>query len=619
VLHATGGIPNTLTGADILWYDAAQGGTLVYTGTNLNVNLTETKSYWVEAYANGCSSDRQEVIARIVPPVTTGIATDGFACSVAANGVVVRDLDDQLTGASVGIWSIESVPSGSSISIASGNLVTFVGQPDGDFVFRFTTTQAEAPCVNESVLVTISVTDCDVDTDGDGLFDMVEALLGTNPAITDTDGDGVSDGAEVGPDVSNPIDTDEDGIIDALESDLFDADGDAISDQQDPANDNPCVPNATSSACVIDLEVLKSASSLQAAFGEQITFTVTVNNLSETEVFDIEVGEMLQSGFNYISHIASVGNYNPTTGSWVINNLAGSGTATLQIVVQIEVDGVYSNTAELLDSLPIDGNPDNDSSSVTIETSMVTTADLEITNSVQLIPNGILSATEISALAGNEIRFEISVTNLSESDAVSGIQVEDLLTLAAGFEYVSHDYDQNTFAQDAYNPATGIWNVSNLGPGQTGKLRIIAKVPRAGTFTNTARLANPQDANSSNNSASVTVKVSDQSGYAPGFIFNQFSPNGDGINDVLKIKLTQENASTGIEELVISNFDMQIFNRYGHLIFEGTGLRAAEIWDGSYNGKDAPEGTYFYVLQYTLDTAEGASTISEKGWIQLIR
>ena len=39
--------------------------------------------------------------------------------------------------------------------------------------------------------------DVTVDTDGDGLHDLGELIMGTNPNNPDTDGDGVSDGAEV--------------------------------------------------------------------------------------------------------------------------------------------------------------------------------------------------------------------------------------------------------------------------------------------------------------------------------------------------------------------------------------------------------------------------------------
>ncbi|HTU66564.1 MAG TPA: outer membrane beta-barrel protein [Steroidobacteraceae bacterium] len=88
------------------------------------------------------------------------------------------------------------------------------------------------------------------DSDGDGLLDSVEATLGTNPNNADTDGDGIGDGAEVGPNVNAPLDTDGDGIIDARESSIVDTDGDGVMNQADPANNNPCVPNANSAVCL---------------------------------------------------------------------------------------------------------------------------------------------------------------------------------------------------------------------------------------------------------------------------------------------------------------------------------------------------------------------------------
>jgi len=61
------------------------------------------------------------------------------------------------------------------------------------------------------------------DSDADGLSDTIEnkttGKLGTDPMNPDSDGDGLNDAAEVGPDPENPIDTDKDGIIDALDDD----------------------------------------------------------------------------------------------------------------------------------------------------------------------------------------------------------------------------------------------------------------------------------------------------------------------------------------------------------------------------------------------------------------
>tara|TARA_Y100000589_G_scaffold325106_1_gene362380 strand:+ start:2862 stop:6239 length:3378 start_codon:yes stop_codon:yes gene_type:complete len=66
---------------------------------------------------------------------------------------------------------------------------------------------------------------------------------------------------------------------------------------------------------------------------------------------------------------------------------------------------------------------------------------------------------------------------------------------------------------------------------------------------------------------------------------NIFSPNSDGVNDVLKIK------GENIKELSIT-----IFNRWGEHIIELTSPN--QYWDGrTYAGIEVPEGTYFYIVK----------------------
>ncbi len=71
-------------------------------------------------------------------------------------------------------------------------------------------------------LVDVGDPDCS-DQDADGIADGVELTLGTNPADADSDDDGVADGAEP----SFDLDTDSDGLINALDGD---SDNDALRD-----------------------------------------------------------------------------------------------------------------------------------------------------------------------------------------------------------------------------------------------------------------------------------------------------------------------------------------------------------------------------------------------------
>ena len=82
---------------------------------------------------------------------------------------------------------------------------------------------------------------------------------------------------------------------------------------------------------------------------------------------------------------------------------------------------------------------------------------------------------------------------------------------------------------------------------------------------------------------------------------NVFTPNGDGINDKWEIQYLESYPGATIE----------IFNRYGSLVFRSTGY--LKPWDGTYNGKQMPAGTYYYII----NPKNGRKQLS--GFVDIVR
>ena len=71
-----------------------------------------------------------------------------------------------------------------------------------------------------------------------------------------------------------------------------------------------------------------------------------------------------------------------------------------------------------------------------------------------------------------------------------------------------------------------------------------------------------------------------------------FSPNGDGKNDRWNLDFIE----------AFPNTTVQVFNRWGQVVFESN--RYTTPWDGSYNGKAIPSGTYYYIIDLKDDKFE---------------
>lgn len=136
---------------------------------------------------------------------------------------------------------------------------------------------------------------------------------------------------------------------------------------------------------------------------------------------------------------------------------------------------------------------------------------------------------------------------------------------------------------------TGITHtISGLLPNQSVSIRVRAL---GGSGCETSE---PSDA--------VTGTASNPQGNKI-FVPNVFTPNGDGMNDI--------HYAYG---RAITSLVMRYYNQYGQLVYETKDQTRG--WDGTMSGRQQPVGVYIYVLQATM---QDGSIVNMKGTVTIIR
>ena len=128
------------------------------------------------------------------------------------------------------------------------------------------------------------------------------------------------------------------------------------------------------------------------------------------------------------------------------------------------------------------------------------------------------------------------------------------------------------------NPTGTAGTSLNWSPGVDLNDSTIAN-PTAAIDTTTTFIVTVSDANGCVDADTVVVEV-----LSPIFIPNGFSPNGDGPNDVWEIDFIE----------YFPECQVEVYNRWGQLLFISVGYQIP--WDGKYEDKEVPIGTYYYVI-----------------------
>jgi len=93
------------------------------------------------------------------------------------------------------------------------------------------------------------------------------------------------------------------------------------------------------------------------------------------------------------------------------------------------------------------------------------------------------------------------------------------------------------------------------------------------------------------------------------YIPNAFSPNGDGVNDLLQVNFPPE--------MQVLRFEASIFDRWGNLLYQSEDQQMN--WDGTFRSQALPSGIYVYIikLDYIDDRRQDSEVIT--GDVMLLR
>ena len=247
-----------------------------------------------------------------------------------------------------------------------------------------------------------------------------------------------------------------------------------------------------------DLVVTKTVDTPRPEVNDNVTFTITVENLGPTTAQNVTVADPLPTGLSFVSAVPPA-DYDETTGIWTVGTLAdpssSPNTSTLTITAKVlepaSGSGLVSqsiNTATAI-STTVDPNPGNNSGTAVVDPLQ---ADLAITK----------TASNLKPQIGTTFNYTIEVSNLGP-DTASNVVVNDLLQ--AGVQY------QSDTSGGAYVPGTGIWTIGPMNTGDRQTLTITALVTignSGGAIPNTATVGSGTwDPDLSNNTATITVVV----------------------------------------------------------------------------------------------------------------
>ncbi|SHJ67174.1 T9SS type B sorting domain-containing protein [Pseudozobellia thermophila] len=611
------------SGVELRWYDAADGGNLLATtssgGTFTTPVLTEDTTYYVASGRIGCAqeSPRTEALIHVEDiPTAADITITGNEGSICSSNDVVLVPNSSIDGdfswyfdANMVSEITDGTVSGGASYQIDGNdrlIISGLTEAGGPYTYYTALTTSRAACQNapgDLQSVTVDVVDYDKNVTITSvvtktLDDLISIFDGNN---TTTVSGTVSGDVNTGEIVSLLINGQQfDGVVQADSSfeisvDALDLVSDADGIIETIIDNGICLGN---DEILIELPDLSLDNLLQVFCRTELA-----------TVADIELGDDDLVLFDSLDALVQVDADTPLADGDVyfagILGIPASVLARVAVTVQINDVPEPTTTSELQEFC--------DSLSPTV-------ADIQVNEANVVFYDSAAGGSMIdpsTPLADGGRYYVAAVENGCESSSRLRIMVS--LT-EDDFEAITLDGEsEDACLNTAYTYVTQSGK-NNYGWEVTG-----GTITDGGTATDdfvTVEWTEEQD-------NSLTVSYEDASGCNPNKsmvldvnvtscgmvlgeefclkVYNEFSPNNDGFNEVFKVQCIEDYSNT-----------LEIYNRNGNLVYKTADYR--NTWTGIANvngvlssGDHLPSGTYYYVIN--IPELERNLV----GWLQLAR
>lgn len=260
------------------------------------------------------------------------------------------------------------------------------------------------------------------------------------------------------------------------------------SDQFDPnsfPNNNNASEDDQASVTAVpkraNLSLNKLVNELSPQVGEEVTFTITLNNTGPQTANNIEVKDVVPNGFSGISTISNGGILIGNVVTWNIVNLANGGNQTFsyKAIVEKPTVGVsFTNTVEVtkVDEYDPNSTPNNNNASEDDQSQITLIPQISNLSLIKQI-------NDLNPLSGDTVTFTIKVHNDGPNIATN-ISVKD--SIPNGYSTISNISNSGILTGNKLN-----WDIDSLAIGGDVFLTYKAKVEKPGigiSFKNIAQI-----------------------------------------------------------------------------------------------------------------------------------